>query len=436
MNALIMTGQLILGMSMIVLLHELGHFFFAKLFHIKVDKFYLFFDAFGVKLFKFNFKGTEFGLGWLPFGGYCKINGMIDESNDKEFLKHEPKPYEYRSKPAWQRLLVISGGVIMNLITGVVIFFLIMLNSVYLPTEEVNKDGIFSSKIASELGFENGDKILSINGKNVKRFQDIANINHLISGMYVTVLRDNDTISVEVPKDTYKELVNQSMSFIEPINYKFSVDSVLPNTLAEKYGIKKGAIFLTLNEESIYSFGQFKQLLSTNINKEITITYKLNDSILSTAIMLDSSGTLGFLASNYPYKMSNYSVADAIKYSLSDAYTMITANAKGLVKIISGKEKATESLRGPIGMATIYGAQWLWVKFFYITAILSLILAFMNILPIPALDGGHLVFIMYEIITRKKPSEQFLQISQTLGMLILLAIMFFAIGNDIFQLFR
>ncbi|MEG1909825.1 MAG: RIP metalloprotease RseP [Bacteroidales bacterium] len=436
MNFLIMAGQLILGLSILVLIHEAGHFLAARMFGIRVDKFYLFFDAWGWSLFKFKKGDTEYGIGWLPLGGYCKIAGMVDESMDKEQMKQAPQEYEYRSKPAWQRLIVIAAGVVLNLITGIVIFALLIFNQekAYLSNEEVNKVGIYASSLARDLGFENGDRILSVNGKEIERFKDAQGFS-VIFGSDITVDRHGEKKTIQVPKNAYKKLTNIGMRIFEPYYYPLIIDTVIPNLPAAKAGLDKGDRIIGLDSVTIKSFGDFREGIVNAKNKKVNITFLRNKDTLTRLVLIDSTGYVGLLASS-PYNFKPYTFINSFYYGSKDAFEMISANAKGLGKIFTGEEKASESVQGPIGIASIYGNEWIWSRFWYITAMISLILAFMNILPIPGLDGGHIMFTLYEIITRHKPSDKFLEYSQMVGMFLLMALMVFAVGNDLFRLFK
>ncbi len=437
MNILIMVGQLILGLSILVILHELGHFLAARAFKIRVEKFYLFFDAGNFKLFSFKKGETEYGIGWLPLGGYVKISGMIDESMDKEQLKLPPQPWEFRSRPAWQRLIVMVAGVFVNLILGILIFgfTLLQYEKSYLPLSEVNKDGIYASSKGKEIGFETGDKIISINGKPIERFKDAQSVDVLFGSTF-EVERNGKIVSVEIPEDFYRsEASSRGVRFIEPLNFPFRIDSVFPGLPAANAGLAKSDKMLKIDSIEIKSYGQFKELISTSAGRELTIQVLRGNDTLQKQLTVDSSGIIGILAS-IPYTQTPYDFGKALSYGYKDAMDMLSANIKGLGKIISGEEKASESLQGPIGIAQIYGSQWIWAKFWYITGLLSLILAFMNILPIPALDGGHVLFLLIEIVTRRKPSDKVLEYAQMAGMIILLGIMVFAIGNDIMRIFR
>ncbi|MEG1718434.1 MAG: RIP metalloprotease RseP [Bacteroidales bacterium] len=438
MNILIMIAQLILGLSILIFFHELGHFLVARLFGIRVDKFYLFFDAGGFKLFSFKKGDTEYGIGWLPLGGYCKIAGMIDESLDKDAMKSEPKPWEYRSKPAYQRFLVIIAGVTMNLIIGIFIFaaLLFQMEKNYLPISEVNKQGIYAGEIAKEVGFQDGDKILEVNGKTIERFKDAIPMKILLGGN-LTIERAGLRKTILIPDSTYKKMIHQSngLPFLDAANYPLIVDTTIPNFPAEKAGLKSGDRILAVNNTKVPTFGFFRQKVKELKNDSIHLIVLRQSDTLLVNLKNDSTGYIGIL-SVPPYQYKHYTLSNSLYYGTKDAFDLIITNVKGLGKIFTGKEKASESLQGPIGIATIYGPVWNWGRFWYITGMISLVLAFMNILPIPGLDGGHMVFTLYEMISRRKPSDNFLEKSQMVGMALLLALMFFAIGNDIFRLLK
>lgn len=438
MTGLIMAAQLILGLSILVLLHELGHFIAAKSFGIKVEKFYLFFDAWGFKLFKFTYKGTEYGIGWLPLGGYVKISGMIDESMDKEAMKLPPQPWEFRSKPAWQRLIVMIGGVTVNLILGVILFTMIILvyEKEFVPNTAIT-NGIYPYEIGERAGFKPGDKILQINGNDVVRFKDATSLS-LFFGSEIMVERNGKNETIVIGDDGYDDFKSSENKILfEPNFQNFVIDSIVPGRPADKAGFKKGDRILAVNDTiDVQKWPKFTSVIEKNRNKEISLKFIRNsvDTQLVT-LVVDSAGIgVTRLLPNLPTE--KYSFGQAIYYGWKDAMTMLKMNVVGMGKIFKGKEKATESLQGPIGIAQIYGGVWNWGKFWFITGLLSLILAFMNILPIPALDGGHVIFLIIEVITGKKFSDKFMERAQMVGMVILLSLMAFAVGNDIFRLFK
>ncbi len=437
MTALIMAAQLILGLSILVILHEFGHFIAARAFGIKVEKFYLFFDAWNIKLFKFKKGDTEYGIGWLPLGGYVKIAGMIDESMDKEAMKQPAQPWEFRSKPAWQRLIVMIGGVVVNLILGIIIFAFVILRyeQNYLPNDEVSKHGVYASEIGQLAGFQTGDRILQINGSDIERFKDAQSVNVLF-GSTVSIERNGNVMDVIIPDTFYKAAkVARRTRFIDFFNYPAVIDSLIVGMPASDAGLQKGDFIISLNNEPVASYGTFREMVADCDTDVAQIQFIRNGDTLQRAVAIDSSGYIGVFT-NVPYEFKEYSFLSAMKYGYKDAINMLVVNVKGFGKIFSGEEKATDSLQGPIGIAKIYGGIWDWHKFWFITGLLSLILAFMNILPIPALDGGHVMFLLYEIVARRKPSDKFMEYAQVAGMVILLGIMAFAVGNDIFKLFK
>ncbi len=437
MNTLIMIAQLILGISILVVLHELGHFLAARAFGIRVEKFYLFFDAWGFKLFKFKKGDTEYGIGWLPLGGYVKISGMIDESMDKEQLKLPPQPWEFRSKPAWQRLIVMIGGVTVNLILGILIFAFILLQyeKNYLPADAVNTDGIYAAKAGRDAGFITGDKIIAVNGDKIERFKDAQSI-RLMFGSVVDIERDGKPLQIVIPDNFYKtETKAQRSRFVEPYNFPLVIDSVLKGLPALDAGVLKGDKIIGIDTVISPSYGQFRDALFDFRGKEVQLAMLRGNDTIRTQIKIDSTGIVGILA-KIPYSSKDYNFFSALSFGYSDAIDMLVVNVKGLGKVFKGEEKATDSIQGPIGIAKIYGAEWVWSKFWFITGLLSLVLAFMNILPIPALDGGHVVFLVWEIVSRRKPSDKFLEYAQIAGMVILIAIMAFAVGNDLFKIFK
>ncbi|MBE0641826.1 MAG: RIP metalloprotease RseP [Bacteroidales bacterium] len=437
MTGLIMAAQLILGLSILVILHELGHFLAARAFGIRVEKFYLFFDAWGFKLISFKIGDTEYGIGWLPLGGYVKISGMIDESMDKEAMKQPPQPWEFRSKPAWQRLVVMLGGVTVNAILGVLVFAFVLLkyNQEYLPNESVS-DGIYAYELGREIGFQSGDRILTVDGKSVERFSDILST-RVFFGSRIEVQRGDQTLAVDVPDDFYRSLKNTPGNrIISADNFPFVIDSVVPEMPAAEAGFRKGDVIVALDGERAASWGAFAEHVGRRKGMMMQAVVARGQDTMLLSVPVDSTGRIGVYASDAGYTLRSYTLGTAMRYGLKDAVDLMVANVKGFGKILSGKEKATESLQGPIGIAQIYGGEWLWSKFWFITGLLSLILAFMNILPIPALDGGHVIFLTLEVITRRKFSDAFMEKAQMVGMVLLLALMVFVIGNDIFRLFR
>ncbi|MCL2131569.1 MAG: RIP metalloprotease RseP [Lentimicrobiaceae bacterium] len=489
MSTFVMVAQLIAGLALLVFVHEAGHFLAARMFKIRVPKFYLFFNpSISLVRFKkingkwrFKFFGknlpdtvpqkdeagnpvldekgkakhklvdfsslpdddwrkypenTEYGIGWLPLGGYCQIAGMIDETQSIENMASEPQPWEYRFKPAWQRLIVVLGGVIVNLVVGVLLFAMVIgkYEKQYLPNEAVT-DGIYAYQAARDMGFQCGDKIISVNGKEEVRFKDIASPKMLFGGI-VTVERAGEKIDIVIVDSAYSLIKGgKNISFIGAANFHVTVDAVQKDAPADKTGLQKGDKILFINDTlPISSLGALNENLRQFANQPIYITCLRNGDTMRLEITPDSSGLIGIISS-IPYQFEPYSFGQSIVYGWKDAVTTIRLNMKGFGKIFSGEEKAT-SLSGPIGIAQMFGKEWRWERFWYLVGLLSVILAFMNILPIPGLDGGHAIFATVELITRRKVSDKVLQYAQSVGMFILILLMVFVIGNDIFKLFR
>jgi len=432
-----MAAQLILGLSILVLLHELGHYLAARAFGIRVEKFYLFFDAWGFKFFKFKKGDCEYGIGWLPLGGYVKISGMIDESMDKEAMKLPPQPHEFRSKPAWQRLIVMVAGVFMNLILGILIYTFVLLgyHKEYIPVSEINKTGIYANPLGRDIGFQTGDKIIAVNGNEVERFKDVFSIINLF-GSTITVERNGKQMDVVIPDTLYKMFKKTKPDFVEPHNFEFSIDSVVEGLGVDKAGLKKGDKILAINDTAVSSFGLCREILSNNSNKKIELVFARNSVQDTVTVEVDSLGRIGFVNDIPPYSTKPYTLWNSFRYGMKEAYEILYANIKGLGKVVSGQENARESVAGPIKIATMYGSVWDWARFWSFTGLLSLILAFMNILPIPALDGGHVIFLIIESVTGRKFSDKFMEKVQLVGMILLLTLMVLVIGNDIFGLFK
>jgi len=429
-----MAAQLILGLAILVTLHELGHFLAARAFGIRVEKFYLFFDAWGFKFFSFKKGDTEYGIGWLPLGGYVKISGMVDESMDTEAMKQPAQPWEFRAKPAWQRLIVMVSGVTMNVLLGIVIysFSLLHFEKNYISNDNVT-DGIFAFELGKKIGLETGDKLIAINGKPIERFEDALS-QKVLFGAKLSVNRNGQAVDIIVPDDFYRQVAQAGKgNFLTTRRWSLPVDSVIPGKPAAMAGMKKGDKIISVNDLRNFTPQEFSNQIVTNKNKPITIgLLRGKDSLVIQPLVTDSIGVV-YHPEFGDYPMTNYTLSSAFHFGTSDAFDAIVSNLKGLKRIFTGHEKASDSLQGPIGIATIYGGVWDWRRFWLITGLLSMILAFMNILPIPALDGGHVIFLTIESITRKKFSDKFMERAQIVGMVILLALMVYTIGNDIWK---
>ena len=437
MGGLIMAAQLIAGLSLLVLVHEFGHFAAARMFGMRCDKFFIFFDAWGKKLWSKKIGDTEYGIGWLPLGGYVKIAGMIDETMDKEAMKEEPQPWEFRSKPAWQRFIVMIGGIVMNLITGVIIFsaYIMVYEKDYIPAESVNQ--IYAFETADSLGFKTGDKIIAVNGKMPKRFKDVVGY-EMMFGADVEVDRNGERKIISLPDDLFNTLKGQR--FLESINHSVSVWGVMENTGAANAGLLENDKFLKINGLDVTNFGVLSDELKANKSKDVKLEIERAGEVKQLTALVGEDGKLGF-GPKFDRKASNpvkeYSFYDSVVYGSKEGWDAIYYNAVGMGKMFTGKINPVESLQSPIGIARkIYGPVWHWDRFWKITGLLSFILAFMNILPIPALDGGHMLFLSYEMITRRKLSDEFLERAQMVGMLILIPLMLFILGKDLLEIVK
>jgi regulator of sigma E protease len=435
MDILIMVGQLLLGLTILVGLHELGHMLTAKWFGMRVEKYAI---GFPPKVFSKKIGETEYMLGAIPLGGFVKITGMVDESLDTEALKKDPEPYEFRAKPAWQRLIVMMGGIIVNVITGIVIF--IALNyyygESYLPASEV-KYGVQPNEIGQDIGFQTGDKIVALNGKPLEKFDDVYSMDMLLGrDSYYTVDRNGEQVNIPIPADFMDRMADnkERMFFVQP-RVPFVVGEVAPNSTASKAGLLAGDYIKTVNGESTQFFSDFQAAMQKYAGKPVTIEVERNNEPVTLKATVNEDGTLGFYQKPLvSYATRDYSLGESIPLGTNQAFGVITANLKGFGKIFRGEVSASKSLSGPIGIAQIFGDTFNWYKFWSITGMLSMVLAFMNFLPIPALDGGHVVFLTYEMISGRKPSDNFLENAQKVGMVLLLGLMAFAIFNDVFKI--
>ena len=442
MEILIKILQLILSLSILVIVHEFGHFIAAKAFKTRVEKFYLFFNPW-FSIFKFNFKGTEYGMGWLPLGGYVKISGMIDESMDKEAMKQPPKPYEFRSKPAWQRLIVMLGGVIMNVVLAIVIYIGILTyyGEEYLPTSEVNKYGISADSLAMEMGFENGDKVIGVDGIYVEDFQKIPMNMILNEAGSAQVIRDGKEVNVVFPEGSLNKLVKHKSPLFLSVRLPFIAQSFAKESVAKEAGMEVGDTIIGINGMEKRYFAEFRAEIMKHKNEAVTISVKRNMDTLNLDMMLGDDGLLGVYPKNdmndfFVLNKKEYNVIEAIPAGFNRTWAGIGNYLKQLKLLFSPEVKAYESVGGFIMIGSIFPAEWHWESFWRLTAFLSIMLAILNILPIPALDGGHVLFLMYEIIARRKPSDKFLEYAQVVGMVILFSLLILANGNDILKLFR
>lgn len=440
---LIKAAQLILSLSILVIIHEFGHFMFARIFKTRVEKFYLFFDPW-FSLFKVKRGDTEYGIGWVPLGGYVKISGMIDESMDKEAMKLPPQPHEFRSKKTWQRLLIMLGGVMMNFILAFIIYIGILYawGDQYLPTANV-KDGIMVYEAGEKIGLENGDKILTVDNVYIENFRKIIPTVLLDDAKAIQVLRNGQQVDVEISDEDLALLIKSKAVFDPRVPFKFEVEKIIKDSPASLAGLEKGDVFVNVDGQSFDFYDQFTDYIKSHKGQEIAVNVLRDDVANTIPIKVSDEGTIGF----YPKFMESaidflkfetitYGFFESIPAGINKGINTIKDYLKQFKLIFSPKTKAYESLGGFIAIGNIFPGIWDWHSFWNMTAFLSIILGVMNLLPIPALDGGHVMFLLFEMITGRKPGDKFLEYAQIAGMALLLSLVLYANGNDIFKLFK
>ncbi len=438
-------AQLLLSLSILVILHEFGHYITAKWFKCRVEKFYLFFDA-GFSLFKRKIGETEYGIGWLPLGGYVKIAGMVDESMDKEQMKQPPKEYEFRSKPAWQRLIIMLGGVTVNVLVAFILYAMI---SMIWGEKKIESDSLkygisFNDSILQKLGFQNGDNIVSVDGKKVEDFVD-AQKKLLVVDDSVTVIRNGQTQVIKMPVDLIGQIVERKKKtegpFMSPRTPVIVLD-VEDTSNAFKAGLKKGDVIQEINGVAVAFYDQFTvEMKKKKKGDSLSIKVNRNDSVVQLFTVVENDGKVGFAQPAthaqfdslgiFKYTVTKYGLLGSIPAGVKRAGRELKFYAQQFAKILNPKTGGYKGLGGFKGMASGFdGSGWNWEGFWTMTALFSIILAFMNLLPIPALDGGHVLFTLIEMITGRKPNEKVLEYAQIAGMIILLGLMLYANLND------
>jgi len=433
---LIKALQLILSLAILVVLHELGHFIPAKLFKTKVEKFYLFFD-WPYSLIKKKIGDTEYGIGILPLGGYVKIAGMIDESMDTEHLNKDPEPWEFRSKPAWQRLIIMLGGVTVNLILGFAIYM--MVTFVWgkdIITSENLKDGFEVNEIMKPYGFSDGDKILKVDGQPFENVVDISKYLFLRDVSTVTVQHVNGKIEkLTIPENIGHIMMesgatNPFSPLIAPV-----IGEVAPNSLAEKFDFKVNDRIVAINDIELVKWQELSQFLQDARNEELSFEIVRDGSKIQKSVVLDEKSELGvsFKIPEISFTKINYSLSESFSVGYDKAYWILSDYITQFEYVFT--PKGITQLGGFGAIGSIFPASWDWQRFWESTALLSLILAFMNLLPIPALDGGHVMFLLYEVFSGRKPNDKFMEYAQMTGFLLLVSLVLFANGNDVYRYF-
>lgn len=450
---------LLLSLTFLVFVHELGHYLFARLFNTRVDKFYLFFNpGFSIlRAKKFDGKwhfspfsssvpeewnehpeNTEWGIGWLPLGGYCSINGMVDETTKAGELPEEPQPYEFRSKPAWQRFMIIIGGVLMNFLSALVIYTFVLFSwgKQYIPLANADY-GLQFTEIAKNAGFRDGDKIITVDGKNSETIGDFVNALLIEGAKDIVVERDGEKHQILLPENFERQLLAEGGMFCE-FNFPFIADSIIPGSPADIAGMKSGDKLVAINDTLYTSFFALQQQLADNANHAIVVDFYRNEMLMRDTMLLTDSAKMGISPIHYvnilKHKEVNYTFLESIPAGVSTGVNTLGMYVKQF-KLIATKEGAKQ-LGGFGTIGSIFPKKWDWQRFWSMTGFLAIILAFMNILPIPALDGGYLLFILVEMITRRKPSDKFIGYANAVGLTLLLLLVLYANGMDIVRFFK
>ncbi|MCB0400809.1 MAG: RIP metalloprotease RseP [Flavobacteriales bacterium] len=437
MDYLIQGGQLLLSISILVVLHELGHFLAAKYFKTKVESFYLFFNPW-FSIWKKKIGETTYGIGWLPLGGYVKIAGMIDESMDKEQMAQPPQPWEFRSKPTWQRLIIMLGGIIVNVILGFLIYSLVLFayGEKYLPASELtNGVWVTNDALGSAIGIQSGDQIVKINGTAPTTFTAMQE--EIFYAQTLTVNRDGKEITLKVPENLIETLVENERSPLFMPRIPFTVGGIGKGYAAEKAGFEEQDMIVGVNDIPVNYYDEFKGVVSQFTGQKITVKVKREGAIVDVPIVVPDSNILGLRP--YGYSISDlektglyhletkeYSFFEAFPGGFNKAREKLVNYYKQFKIMLNPSTGAYKGMGGFVSISKLFGTEWIWQNFWEKTAWISLVLAFMNLLPIPALDGGHVMFLLYEMITRRKPNEKAMEYAQFAGMILLLAFMLYA----------
>lgn len=440
MDILLKIIQFILSLSLLVIVHELGHFGFARLFGVRVERFSLFF---GKPWFKFKRGDTEYCIGWFPFGGYVKLSGMIDESMDTKHIAEEPKPYEFRSKPAWQRLLIMTGGVMMNVVLAFVIYtgMIYTWGDAYISNQDARYGYVFNERM-HELGFEDGDRIVSVNGKKYGDISKmvVAMIVEPDTPIIVERGEDNRQVTLSIPTSDVMTLGNSADMLA--IRYPFVLSDVVEHSGAGQAGLQEGDKLIAINGEPSVYFDQYTRTLPDYKGERVDITFERDSAGVAVAhtvsVAVSENSTIGAyvdMESVTPIHNREYSLWASFPAGVKRVGTEISGYWKQLKLIVKPQSEGYKALGGPLAIGNIFPAKWDWYRFWYITGMLSIVLAVMNILPIPGLDGGHVLFLLVEVVTRRKPGTKFLINAQMVGMCLLMGVMVLAMWNDVMRLF-
>lgn len=443
MEILVKVLQLIASLSLLIVLHELGHFLPARWFRTRVEKFYLFFDPY-FSLLKKKVGDTEYGIGWLPLGGYVKISGMIDESMDKEQMQGPPQPWEFRSKPAWQRLIIMLGGVTVNFALGFFIFGMMLFTwgEESLPAERA-KYGIATSTVAREMGLQDGDHILRIDDVPFEKFNDAIVVKAILinNASKITVRRDGRELDIPVPADMAGKLASHAKTK-EPLfqaRMPFTVGKLMPDMPAAKAGLQELDVIVSANGESTPFFTDFQSYATANPGTTLEVGILRDGRPMTLEMTTTDEGRIGVyplgMDHYFEFERERYSLLQALPAGVSKGWNFLTTQLKAFGQMFSGRIKASDSLGGFISIGDMFPSYWSWYEFWNMTAILSLILAFMNLLPIPALDGGHVMFLLWEVVTGRKVSDKVMEYATIAGFILVIGLVLYANGLDILRLF-
>ncbi|PZO28437.1 MAG: RIP metalloprotease RseP [Flavobacteriaceae bacterium] len=435
---MIQVAQILFILSVLVILHEFGHYITARWFKVRVEKFYLFMDA-GFSLFKKKIKDTEWGIGWLPLGGYVKLSGMIDESMDTEQMNQEPQPWEFRSKPAWQRLIIMLGGIIVNILLAWFIFTTMYatVGKKYISTEVLQQNGLAFGEVGQKAGFKNGDKIVSVDGE----FQE--NFNRMIMDMLfsseVVVNRGGQNVTLNLSDEQIKNILDkEGRNFVQARSSATKIDSIIKNKEADKAGLKVGDSILAVNNNKVAFFDEFSTAVKQHINDSVTLKILRGAEEKEIKVKVNNEGKLGFSVKHAVndkfFVQQKMSFLEAVPAAIKESWSLLVYNVKSFKLILRPATGAYKQVKSPIGIARQLPDAWDWEFIWNFTALFSIGLAFMNLLPIPGLDGGHALFTTVEMITGKKLSDKAAGYVQTFGMVILLSLMALTFGKDIYQL--
>ena len=445
MEILIKVIQFFLSLSLIIVLHELGHFIPAKLFKVRIEKFYLFFDI-KYSLFKKKIGDTVYGIGWLPLGGYVKMSGIMDESMDKEQMEKPPQPWEYRSKPVWQRLIIILGGVTVNFILSLIIFIGMAYNygSVEIPLNSIQGGVLITNPIFTEIGFKTGDKIIEADGKQIMTYPDLRK--SIIGTETYTVDRDGELIEINMPFDFLGQLSISNDNSTFELRAPYIIQSVSDTSLNKNYDLQQGDIIVSINDQEIKYFDQSIPILDANRNQTVDVEISRNNVTYNKMLNVDADGKLGLYTGASRIDMANLGYLELVNKSYSFGESIIKGSQNfisffdsyldQIAAIFNPTTGAYKGLGGFIAIGNIFPGTWDWQNFWGVTAFLSIMLGVLNVLPIPLLDGGHAVFLIYEMITGRKPSDKFIETVSIAGLAILLLLVIYANGNDIYKLFN